>query len=263
MGTKRGYDVMIPRRIAEHVKAQNWFAVGVDFLIVVVGILLAFQITEWAGARSDRARETQIIGDLLADLDIDRSQYANGIAYDTYRVSAANASLVGAGLSPIEFDWEKSNTDVVDYSFKISEVSSFPASRLDRLWSDVVLGYHPTPSTSTYDTMVGAGDMKIIRDREIVREIQVYHNLAQSVISQNDKLLSIREHVMYIGASSGLAPYVTIPAEEYFQRVAVNPQLAAAIRIMATFTIYHHGEIKTADARAAELQRRLKEYAAR
>ena len=26
---------MILRRIAEHVKAQNWFAVGFDFLIVV------------------------------------------------------------------------------------------------------------------------------------------------------------------------------------------------------------------------------------
>jgi hypothetical protein len=251
---------MILRRITEHFKEQNWFAVGVDFLIVVVGILLAFQITEWAGARSDRARETQVIGDLLADLDIDRAQYANTIAIDKYRVGAANASLVGAGLPPIEFDWQKSNTDVIDYSFEMSNLASFPASRLDRLWSDLVLGYHPTPSTSTYDTMVGAGDIKVIRDREIVREIQAYHNIAQSVIQQNDKLLSIRENVMYIGASSGLAPYLRIPAEEYFRLVAADPQLAAAIRIMATFVIYHHGEVKTADASAAELQKRLQQY---
>jgi hypothetical protein len=254
---------MILRRITEHFKEQNWFAVGLDFLIVVVGILLAFQITEWAAARSDRAREAQIIGDLLADLDIDRSVYANGIAFDEYRVSAANTSLVGAGLPPIEFDWEKSDTDVVDYSFEMSELPSFPTDRFDRLWSDVVLGYHPTPSTSTYDTMVGAGDIKIIQDREIVREIQAYHNQAQGVIEQNAKLLSIRENVMYIGASSGLAPYFKMLPEEYFPLVAGDPQLAAAIRIMATFAIYHHGEIKTADARAAELQERLKEYAGR
>jgi len=251
---------MILRRITEHLKEQNWFAVGVDFLIVVIGILLAFQITEWAGARSDRAREAQIIGDLLADLDIDRAQYANAIAIDKYRVSAANASLVGAGLSPIEFDWQKSNTDVIDYSFQMSDLTSFPAGRLDRLWSDVVLGYHPTPSTSTYDTMVGAGDIKIIRDRAIVREIQAYHNISQSVIEQTSKLLSIRENVMYIGASSGLSPYLKIPADEYFRLVAGDPELAAAIRIMATFAIYHHGEVKAADASAAELQRRLKEY---
>ncbi len=254
---------MIPRRIKEHIKAQNWFAVGIDFFIVVVGILLAFQITEWAEARSDRAREAQIIGDLLADLDIDRSQYANAIAFDEYRVSAANASLTGAGLPPIDFDWARSSTDVVDYAFDVSTLSSFPADRIERLWSDVVLGFHPTPSTSTYDTMVGAGDIKIIRDREIVREIQNYHNNAQAVITQNEKLLSIRENVMYIGASSGLAPYLSVPAEDYFRLVAGDPQLAAAIRVMATFAIYHHGEIRTADARAAALQELLQEYMGR
>jgi len=254
---------MIPRRIKEHVNAHNWFAVAIDFLIVVVGILLAFQVTEWAEARSDRAREAQIIGDLLADLEIDRSQYANGIAYDEFRVSAANASLVGAGLPPIDFDWEKSTTDIVDYSFEISKLSEFPAGRLDRLWSDVVLGFHPTPSTSTYDTLIGAGDIKIIRDRDIIREIQIYNNLAQSVDAQNDKLLSIREDVMNIGATFGLAPYLKVPAEDYFRLVAGDPQLAAAVRIMATFVIYHHGEIKTADARAAELQALLREYVGR
>ena len=31
---------MILRRITEHVKAQNWFAVGLDFLIVVVGVFI-------------------------------------------------------------------------------------------------------------------------------------------------------------------------------------------------------------------------------
>ena len=29
---------MILRRITEHVKAQNWFAVAIDFVIVVVGV---------------------------------------------------------------------------------------------------------------------------------------------------------------------------------------------------------------------------------
>jgi len=65
---------------------------------------------------------------------------------------------------------------------------------------------------------------------------------------------------MNYGASVGLAPYLKMPAEEYFESVAGDPQLAAVIRIMATFAIYHHGEMKTADARAAELQVLLGEY---
>jgi hypothetical protein len=39
---------MILRRLSKHIKEQNWFAVGLDFFIVVAGILLAFQITNWS-----------------------------------------------------------------------------------------------------------------------------------------------------------------------------------------------------------------------
>ena len=44
---------MILRRLTQHVKDQNWFAVALDFVIVVAGILIAFQITHWSAARQD------------------------------------------------------------------------------------------------------------------------------------------------------------------------------------------------------------------
>lgn len=44
---------MLLRRITTHVKEQNWFAVGLDFFIVVIGILIAFQITAWSDRRAD------------------------------------------------------------------------------------------------------------------------------------------------------------------------------------------------------------------
>jgi hypothetical protein len=49
-------------------------------------------------------------------------------------------------------------------------------------------------------------------------------------------------------------------ADDYFHSVASEPDLAAAIRLQATFVIFHQGEIETADARVAELQGRLTEY---
>ena len=42
---------MLLRSITKHVKDQNWFAVFLDFFIVVVGILIAFQITNWSEGR--------------------------------------------------------------------------------------------------------------------------------------------------------------------------------------------------------------------
>ncbi|MEP6390276.1 MAG: hypothetical protein ABJ056_10175 [Halioglobus sp.] len=39
---------MLLRRVTKHVKEQDWFAVFLDFVIVVIGILIAFQITNYS-----------------------------------------------------------------------------------------------------------------------------------------------------------------------------------------------------------------------
>lgn len=39
---------MLLRRVIEHVRDQNWFAVTLDFAIVVLGILIAFEVTNWS-----------------------------------------------------------------------------------------------------------------------------------------------------------------------------------------------------------------------
>jgi hypothetical protein len=59
---------MILRRLTKHVKEQNWFAVGLDFVIVVLGILIAFQITNWSAARKARADLVLAEQALTADL---------------------------------------------------------------------------------------------------------------------------------------------------------------------------------------------------
>ena len=48
---------MMLRRLTQHIREQNWFAVVLDFLIVVLGVFLGFQATLWQGALAERARE--------------------------------------------------------------------------------------------------------------------------------------------------------------------------------------------------------------
>ena len=43
---------MILRRVIEHVKAQNWLAVFLDFVIVVIGVFIGMQVSNWNNARS-------------------------------------------------------------------------------------------------------------------------------------------------------------------------------------------------------------------
>jgi hypothetical protein len=69
---------MLLRRLTKHIKEQNWFAVGVDFFIVVIGILIAFQITNWTaeqGRRQIEANYTERLHDDVDNLQAIRAPY--------------------------------------------------------------------------------------------------------------------------------------------------------------------------------------------
>ena len=53
---------MLLRRITEHVKTQNWLAVGIDFAIVVVGVFIGIQVSNWNDALGDREVANKHLG---------------------------------------------------------------------------------------------------------------------------------------------------------------------------------------------------------
>ncbi len=62
---------MLLRRIAKHVQDQNWFAVLLDFSIVVVGVFVGLQVQEWAQERERQRQESVYVlrlHDEVADL---------------------------------------------------------------------------------------------------------------------------------------------------------------------------------------------------
>ena len=60
---------MLLRRVTQHVKDQNWFAVALDFAIVVAGILIAFQITNWNEDRALTKRTNKLVERLETDIE--------------------------------------------------------------------------------------------------------------------------------------------------------------------------------------------------
>jgi len=60
---------MLLRRITRDVKNQNWTAVGIDFLIVVVGVFIGIQVANWNDERQDRADEVYYLKRILNDID--------------------------------------------------------------------------------------------------------------------------------------------------------------------------------------------------
>lgn len=60
---------MILRRLATAIAEQNWFTVILEIVIVVVGIYLGLQASEWSQNREDRRAEAVYLERIAADLD--------------------------------------------------------------------------------------------------------------------------------------------------------------------------------------------------
>ncbi len=60
---------MLLRRVIDHVKAQNWTAVALDFVIVVVGVFIGIQVANWNAARGARAEYERALARLSVEID--------------------------------------------------------------------------------------------------------------------------------------------------------------------------------------------------
>jgi hypothetical protein len=58
---------MILRRVIAHFRKQEWTAIALDFLIVVAGVFVGLQVSNWNAARAERATEDRYLVRLLAD----------------------------------------------------------------------------------------------------------------------------------------------------------------------------------------------------
>ena len=60
---------MLLRRITKHVREQNWFAVALDFFIVVIGVFIGLQVSNWNEANNLAAREAVILEQLHTEFE--------------------------------------------------------------------------------------------------------------------------------------------------------------------------------------------------
>ena len=73
---------MILARISKAVREQNWFAVAIEFVIVVAGVMLAFQLSSLADARRARVEEQADLIRLLSEAE-------GAVAYVDRRISSS------------------------------------------------------------------------------------------------------------------------------------------------------------------------------
>jgi hypothetical protein len=60
---------MILRRLGQSLTQQNWTAIVIEFVLLVAGVFLGIQVSNWNAARADRAAYEAALGRLGAEID--------------------------------------------------------------------------------------------------------------------------------------------------------------------------------------------------
>lgn len=108
---------MLLRRISHHLKEQNWFAVFLDFLIVVVGVFIGIQVANWDDTRKDRLDEALFLEDLHEDIMRVAAQSARtqAIRFEQSRDLESAVNLIFSDEPEREIDQRE--CEAVAYSF--------------------------------------------------------------------------------------------------------------------------------------------------
>ena len=161
---------MLLRSLTKHVKDQNWFAVALDFFIVVAGILIAFQITNWNEARVERTEEQMILSRLVADFDELTSQSNQ---------SAEN---------------HRRNVEGMQFVVETIDAGKLDSADLEKFKSGLRNSYthdNSTGRSSTYREILGSGKVSLIRDEGLRKALVSYDDI---VLESAEVFTQIRMH---------------------------------------------------------------------
>lgn len=134
---------MILRSVTQHVKDQNWFAVAIDFLIVVIGVFIGIQVANWNEARLSTAQEATYLLQLQDEIRANRVASQLQSPYIDLVISGGEA-----GLAFLESDGPclSSCEELVISFFHASQLWGTPYS--DGKYQEVIRLGLPTDQTT-------------------------------------------------------------------------------------------------------------------
>jgi hypothetical protein len=140
------------RRLSTHVRDQNWIAVAIDFVVVVVGIFMAFQLERWYETQRLQAQGEDHLRSLLEDFQ------ESGDALDTIIDRFATNKAAAGELIGIAADEAHTINNEVFY----------------RLLADSQRMASFNPIRQTYDSLVDTGAIDALADEDLKGELGSY-----------------------------------------------------------------------------------------
>src|SRR4051812_46776873 len=162
---------MIRRRVMEQLRKQQWVAAGVEFLIVVVGVFIGLQASNWNQQRTLEQQAAKFTERLKADLREEDWAYQGLISYG--RQVLANADRT---VNVLEGKAQVSDEALLVSAYRATQYTQRLRQR------------------STYDELISTGTIGLIRD-ETLRDtaIRLYNSPTFDNMAREGKESRYRE----------------------------------------------------------------------
>ena len=248
---------MILRRVIAHVRQQEWTAIAIDFVLVVVGVFVGLQVNNWNEARADRVREAAHLAGLAQDIRADIVDID-----EINRVSALRMAAMGYLLEIATGEPLPDGFDSARGRIEIEPTPAYAAGDPATIGVAMFILTTLDGNRLTYDTMINTGDVGVIRDGALVRQIQTYYATVDKVLSFEDALEINRVKLVDAQQQAGLSPVDATPADEMATIFGRDPQLLAAAKNYWLYTNRHLKLMKALRSDAERLAEALEHKAA-
>lgn len=142
---------MILRRVIKHVRNQEWTAIGIDFLIVVIGVFVGLQVANWNDGQADQRRGQDYVERLTDDIRRDIRDRGNTLAYyEAVNDSAERTIELLNSPSP-------NPQELVVNAYRATEYS------------------HSTPRRATWDEIVSSGEIGLLPEAVVENALAIYY----------------------------------------------------------------------------------------
>lgn len=144
---------MILRRVALHLRRQDWIAVSIELVVVVLGVFIGLQAANWNEERLSAKRGAVYAEQLKAELRFEH-EYANAlIAYNQSTLQAGQMAYQGlTGKTGLN------DEAILIHAFRATQYNWYERRR------------------ATFDEVVASGSLSLIADQDLLATAVGFYN---------------------------------------------------------------------------------------
>lgn len=166
---------MILRRLTENLRAQNWTAIIIEFFIVVIGVFIGTQVSNWNQARLEKQATERMLDQFIPELRTQVDYYDSSVRY--YATTRRYADQAFAG-------W-RGDPSISDEQFVIA---AYQASQISGIGINA----------DTWSLTFGGEQLRNLEDPKVRRYLELILTADYSPVEFSAVATRYREQVRHV-----------------------------------------------------------------